>query len=144
MAGLWLIDEVVNHVGRYGSKVAEGCSAFQRRSCYSLTGVLCEAGAIVVVIPYDMEGGPNRGQAFKDDRNCEAQARGIPSRNITFHAIPKGGSKSLLEMYKIVGFRQNTKKYHFIIVAWQYHNGYEINEDHEKNYISGQSSLQNV
>ena len=25
--------EVVNHVGLYGSKVAEGCSAFQRRSC---------------------------------------------------------------------------------------------------------------
>ena len=24
---------MVNHVGLYGSKVAEGCSAFQRRSC---------------------------------------------------------------------------------------------------------------
>ena len=34
LAGLWLVAEVVNHVGLYGSKVAEGCSAFQHRSCY--------------------------------------------------------------------------------------------------------------
>ena len=33
LAGLWLVGEVVNHVGLYGSKVAEGCSVFQRRSC---------------------------------------------------------------------------------------------------------------
>ena len=33
LAGLWLVGEVVNHVVLYGSKVAEGCSAFQRRSC---------------------------------------------------------------------------------------------------------------
>ena len=33
LAGLWLVGEVANHVGLYGSKVAEGCSAFQRRSC---------------------------------------------------------------------------------------------------------------
>ena len=33
LAGLWLVGEVVNHVRLYGSKVAEGCSAFQRRSC---------------------------------------------------------------------------------------------------------------
>ena len=33
LAGLWLVGEVVNHVGLYGSKVNEGCSAFQRRSC---------------------------------------------------------------------------------------------------------------
>ena len=32
LAGLWLVGKVVNHVGLYGSKVAEGCSAFQRRS----------------------------------------------------------------------------------------------------------------
>ena len=25
LAGLWLVGEVVNHVGLYGSKVAEGC-----------------------------------------------------------------------------------------------------------------------
>ena len=31
--GLWLAGEVVNHVGIYGSKVAEGLSALQRRSC---------------------------------------------------------------------------------------------------------------
>ena len=36
LAGLWLVGEVVNHVGLYGSKVAEGCSAFQRRSCFVL------------------------------------------------------------------------------------------------------------
>ena len=35
LAGLWLADEVVNHVGIYGSKAAEGLSAFQRRSCYT-------------------------------------------------------------------------------------------------------------
>ena len=34
-AGLWLAGEVVNHVGIYGSKAAEGLSAFQRRSCFN-------------------------------------------------------------------------------------------------------------
>ena len=34
LAGLWLADKVVNHVGIYGSKAAEGLSAFQRRSCW--------------------------------------------------------------------------------------------------------------
>ena len=34
LAGLWLVGEVVNHVGLYPSKVAEGCSVFQRRACY--------------------------------------------------------------------------------------------------------------
>ena len=33
LAGLWLFGGVVNHVGLYGSKVAEDCSAFQRWSC---------------------------------------------------------------------------------------------------------------
>ena len=33
LAGLWLAGEGVNHVGIYGSKAAEGLSAFQRRSC---------------------------------------------------------------------------------------------------------------
>ena len=32
LAGLWLVAEV-NHVGIYESKVAEGFSAFQHRSC---------------------------------------------------------------------------------------------------------------
>ena len=36
LAGLWLAGEVVNHVGIYGSKAAEGLSAFQRRSCLYL------------------------------------------------------------------------------------------------------------
>ena len=33
LAGLWLVGEMDNHVAIYGSKVAEGFSAFQRRSC---------------------------------------------------------------------------------------------------------------
>ena len=33
LAGLWLVGEVDNHVAIYESKVAEGFSAFQRRSC---------------------------------------------------------------------------------------------------------------
>ena len=36
LAGLWLAGEVVNHVGIYGSKAAEGLSAFQRRSCLEI------------------------------------------------------------------------------------------------------------
>ena len=34
LAGLWLVGEMDNHVGIYGSKVAEGFSAFQRRVLY--------------------------------------------------------------------------------------------------------------
>ena len=34
LAGLWLSGEMVNRIGIYGSKVAEGLSAFQPRSCY--------------------------------------------------------------------------------------------------------------
>ena len=37
LAGLWLAGEVVNHVGMYGSKAAEGLSAFQRQSCLTPT-----------------------------------------------------------------------------------------------------------
>ena len=37
LAGLWLAGEMVNHVGIYGSKAAEGLSAFQRRSCSRLS-----------------------------------------------------------------------------------------------------------
>ena len=33
LAGLWLVGDVDNHVVIYGSKVAEGFSAFQRRYC---------------------------------------------------------------------------------------------------------------
>ena len=36
LAGMWLVGEVDNHVAIYGSKVAEGFSAFQRRSFYFL------------------------------------------------------------------------------------------------------------
>ena len=35
LAGLWWAGEVVNHVWIYGSKVAEGSSAFQYRSCFT-------------------------------------------------------------------------------------------------------------
>ena len=35
LEGLWWVGEVVNHIWIYGSKVAEGSSAFQRRSCYN-------------------------------------------------------------------------------------------------------------
>ena len=33
-AGLWLVGKVDNHVAIYGSKVADGFSAFQRRLVY--------------------------------------------------------------------------------------------------------------
>ena len=36
LAGLWFVGKVVNHVRVYGSKAAEGCSAFQRWSCFYL------------------------------------------------------------------------------------------------------------
>ena len=36
LVGLWLVGEMDNHVGIYGSKVAEGFPAFQRRSCYTI------------------------------------------------------------------------------------------------------------
>ena len=34
LAGLWLVGKVDDNVSIYGSKVAEGFSAFQHRSCY--------------------------------------------------------------------------------------------------------------
>ena len=37
MAGLWLAGEMVDHIGIYGSKVAEGLSAFQSRSCFIMS-----------------------------------------------------------------------------------------------------------
>ena len=36
LAGLWLVGKVVNHIGMYGSRAAEGLSASQRRSCLSV------------------------------------------------------------------------------------------------------------
>ena len=36
LADLWLVGKMVNRIGIYGSKVAEGLSAFQRRSCHVL------------------------------------------------------------------------------------------------------------
>ena len=40
LAGLWLAGEVVNHIGIYRSKAAEGLSAFQRQSCIILTRLI--------------------------------------------------------------------------------------------------------
>ena len=37
LAGLWLAGEIVFRIGIYGSKVAEGLSAFQRRSCQAVS-----------------------------------------------------------------------------------------------------------
>ena len=34
LAGLWLVGEVDKHVAIFGSKVAEGFSVYQRRSCF--------------------------------------------------------------------------------------------------------------
>ena len=36
LAGLWLAGETVNRIRIYGSKMAEGLSAFQRRSRYKV------------------------------------------------------------------------------------------------------------
>ena len=62
--GLWLVGEVVNHVGLYGSKVAEGWSAFQRRSC------LCSH--------------PQYNQSFVTLGPCECKVRQISGVNKTF------------------------------------------------------------
>ena len=56
MAGLWLVGEVVNHVGLYGSKVAEGCSAFQRRSCWqcSCHCIILKFSGVITIERYDV------------------------------------------------------------------------------------------
>ena len=42
LAGLWLAGEMVNRIGIYGFKVAEGLSTFQRRSClFPLVDISC-------------------------------------------------------------------------------------------------------
>ena len=41
-AGLWLVGKVDNHVAIYGSKVAEGFSAFQRRLVFVVIFILCQ------------------------------------------------------------------------------------------------------
>ena len=66
MAGLWLVGEVVNHVGLYGSKVAEGCSAFQRRSCW-----LCYHHRIIMKIS---------GLITKDQGKVHAKGQGQRSK----------------------------------------------------------------
>ena len=62
MAGLWLDGEVDNHVAIYGSKVAEGFSAFQCRSCirwvinkWTNHGVLHSAGDLGILHGYIMD-----------------------------------------------------------------------------------------
>ena len=52
LAGLWLVGEVINHVRLYGSKAAEGCTAFQRRFCFDFTAIwfvfICTMYAAVI------------------------------------------------------------------------------------------------
>ena len=51
LAGLWLAGEMINRIGIYGSKVAAGLSAFQRRSCYSIVLLLlCIVPGYIVFI----------------------------------------------------------------------------------------------
>ena len=42
LAGLWLAGEMIDYIGIYGSKVAEGLLAFQRRSCSAFLLMLFE------------------------------------------------------------------------------------------------------
>ena len=44
--GLWLAGEVVNNVGIYVSKTAEGSSAFQRRPCSTVCLAQCPQALI--------------------------------------------------------------------------------------------------
>ena len=52
LAGLWFVREVANHVGLYGSKVAEGCSAFQRRSCFHYIIRGCYSDTSTILFTY--------------------------------------------------------------------------------------------
>ena len=45
LAGLWLAGKMVDDIGIYGSKVAEGLSAFQRRSCCILQSMISLIGS---------------------------------------------------------------------------------------------------
>ena len=66
LAGLWLADEVVNHVGIYGSKAAEGLSAFQRRSCFPRASIKFQSDMVQNITDFD----PN--WAFPDCRPVAA------------------------------------------------------------------------
>ena len=50
LAGLWWAGEVVNHIWIYGSKVAEGSSAFQRRSCFVIIIIIMIDIIIIIII----------------------------------------------------------------------------------------------
>ena len=52
LAGLWLAGEVVDHIGIYGSKAAEGLSAFQRRSCFNFSCQQLIDECIVITISF--------------------------------------------------------------------------------------------
>ena len=54
LAGLWLVGEVVNHVGLYGSKAADGCSAFQRRSCCTKLSICLWNELYIGELTYDL------------------------------------------------------------------------------------------
>ena len=49
LSDLWLVGEMVNRIGIYGSKVAEGLSAFQRRSCEHLSGRRPKFGMSIIL-----------------------------------------------------------------------------------------------
>ena len=49
LSGLWLAGEMVNRVGIYGSKVAVGLSAFQRRPCISVFAQSC---CLLLLVPF--------------------------------------------------------------------------------------------
>ena len=68
LAGLWLVGEVVNHVGLYRSKVAEGCSAFQRRSCFCFAGTFSTESPLICMYEqnvYTLEPGKVQVRTFQ-------------------------------------------------------------------------------
>ena len=66
LADLWLVGEMVNRIGIYGSKVAEGLSAFQRRSCW-----LCSHHRIIMKFS---------GVITNDQRKVHAKGQGQRSK----------------------------------------------------------------
>ena len=85
LAGLWLVGEVVNHVVLYGSKVAEGCSAFQRRSCLLCTyhGIIMKFSGVIMVIANDRSDVYAKGQG----QRSKAKATEIKTQLSRFRTI---------------------------------------------------------
>ena len=53
LAGMWLAGEMVDHIGIYGSKVAEGSSAFQRRSCSTINSLSKQKFKFIILLGLD-------------------------------------------------------------------------------------------